>query len=77
MRKDLPKLQDMDRKLKSSDGSSVAASGAVDRSTTNQLPDLLSDDMRRELQRQKWEKEEMEMLDNQDTVYYSNVQYDG
>ena len=40
-------------------------------------PELLSTDMRRELQRQKWEQEQEEMLSEQPTVHYANVQYDG
>ena len=42
-----------------------------------QEPELLSTDMRRELQRQKWEQEQEEMLAEQPTVHYANVQYDG
>jgi len=39
--------------------------------------ELLSTDMRREMQRQKWEKEQEEMLAEQPTVHYANVQFDG
>ena len=42
-----------------------------------QEPELLSTDMRREIQRQKWEQEQEEMLTEQPTVHYSNVQFDG
>ncbi len=39
---------------------------------------LLSDDMRREMLRQKWEKEEQEMLDGPaGPIHYANVQWDG
>ena len=40
-------------------------------------PELMSHDMERELLRQKWERENQDMLENQDTVHYSNVRYDG
>lgn len=42
-----------------------------------QEPELLSTDMLREIQRQKWEQEQEEMLAEQPTVHYSNVQFDG
>ena len=70
MKKDLDKLQSLDVHKKPSDDSHAA-------SATNQLPDLMSADMHREILREKWEKEQQEMLKNQDTVHYANVQFDG
>lgn len=41
-------------------------------------PTLLSEDMRRELQRQKWEKEEEEAMKGPvGPVHYQNIQFDG
>ena len=38
---------------------------------------LMSADMHREMLREKWEKEQRELLDAQETVHYANVQFDG
>ena len=39
--------------------------------------DLMSADMQREMLREKWEKEQRDLLDAQETVHYANVQFDG
>ncbi|KAL0276389.1 UNVERIFIED_CONTAM: hypothetical protein PYX00_003977 [Menopon gallinae] len=41
-----------------------------------ELPDLCSEDMRRELLRQKWEEEERELLDKKN-IHYQHVLFDG
>jgi len=69
MKKDLPKLRDLD--------SSISHGGSNSEETTEQLPDLMSSDMHREILRQKWEAEQKDMLDNQETVHYANVRFDG
>ena len=43
--------------------------------TVDDVPTLLSDDMRKEMLRQKWEKEELEAMNG--PIHYSNVRYDG
>ncbi|XP_067945656.1 coiled-coil domain-containing protein 174-like [Watersipora subatra] len=60
MKKDLEKMQLVDGGSKK----------------TADHPDLMSADMHREMLREKWEAEQREMLENQDTVHYSNVQFD-
>ncbi|EDO42063.1 predicted protein, partial [Nematostella vectensis] len=63
LRKDLPDLQKRDRELNPR------------RSTSP--PTLLSDDMRREMMRQKWEKQEQEAMERPvGPVHYQNIQYD-
>ena len=37
----------------------------------------MSADMYREMLREKWEAEQQEILDKQDTVHYANVRFDG
>ena len=39
------------------------------------MPTLMSDDMRKEMLRQKWEKEELEAMNG--PIHYSNVRFDG
>lgn len=39
--------------------------------------DLMSEDMYREMLREKWEAEQRELLDKQETVHYANVRFDG
>ncbi|KAF6036574.1 hypothetical protein EB796_005108 [Bugula neritina] len=55
----------------------ISHGGSNSEETTEQLPDLMSSDMHREILRQKWEAEQKYMLDNQDTVHYANVRFDG
>lgn len=82
LKKDLPKLQSLDKSIiqevpSSNQGTVPLNSANQQASTTHSTPDLLSEDMRREMLRQKWEEEQRQMLENQDTVHYSNVQFDG
>ena len=37
----------------------------------------MSEDMYREMLREKWEAEQRELLDKQETVHYANVRFDG
>ncbi|XP_078373818.1 coiled-coil domain-containing protein 174-like isoform X2 [Oculina patagonica] len=61
LRKDLKHLQDMDK----------------DMSTRKSPPTLLSEDMRRELMRQKWEKEEEEAMNKPvGPVHYQDIRFD-
>ncbi|XP_060071646.1 coiled-coil domain-containing protein 174-like [Ylistrum balloti] len=60
MRKDLKDLREKDRKTSDK--------------RLNEMPTLLSEDMRREIQRQKWEDEAKANLNG--PVHYSNVQFD-
>ncbi|XP_052086891.1 coiled-coil domain-containing protein 174-like isoform X2 [Mytilus californianus] len=66
MKKDLSILKERDKDLQ----------GKQDRieEKNSALPTLMSDDMRRELLRQKWEKEELEAMNG--PIHYSNVRFD-
>lgn len=72
MRKDLKKLKAKDKDIVRSDSEEEQETGAGAR---REEPDLLSEDMRRDLLRQKWEKEEMENL-TKDSLHYSDVRFD-
>ena len=80
MRKDLIKLQQKDKKIeprerKESSSSEDDIRNNDDRDKSNDEPDMLSEDMRREMIRQKWEKEEMENL-TKDSLHYTDVRFD-
>jgi len=79
MRKDLKKLQQKDRKKepreRKESSSSEDSDRNDDRDKSNDEPDMLSEDMRREMIRQKWEKEEMENL-TKDSLHYTDVRFD-
>ncbi|KAK3754867.1 hypothetical protein QZH41_011341 [Actinostola sp. cb2023] len=63
LRKDLKELQQMDKDIKPTRSPSP--------------PTLLSDDMRREIMRKKWEKEEEEAMNRPvGPVHYQNIQFD-
>ncbi|XP_067675051.1 coiled-coil domain-containing protein 174-like [Haliotis asinina] len=72
MRKDLPQLIQQDKDMAEVRGEAVNRPPPQDDTDT---PSLMSSDMHRELQRQKWEKEEQEAL-KQSNIHYSNVQFD-
>ncbi|GFS12499.1 coiled-coil domain-containing protein 174 [Elysia marginata] len=57
--------------------SSSSSKGGLANKMSDVLPHLMSQDMHREMMRQKWENEARELLDKgQDEVHYSNVQFD-
>jgi hypothetical protein len=67
LRKDLPHMQEIDKSIQ------------PDKKSLPPLTErtLLSDDMKREMLRQKWEKEEEEMMQRQGPTHYENVRFDG
>ena len=77
MKKDLDELKSRDKDLQRPGGRqptpppSVAGASGADTDT----PDLLSEDMRRDLLRQKWEQEEEENL-RKTKLHYRDVLYD-
>jgi len=80
MRKDLKRLQSKNtntekRRDRSSSSSSEDEDEAKHKDDKKDEPDLLSEDMRRQILREKWEKEEMENLEK-DSLHYSDVRYD-
>ncbi|XP_071151754.1 coiled-coil domain-containing protein 174-like [Mytilus edulis] len=68
MKKDLSMLKERDKDLQGKQDR------IEDKEKDNALPTLMSDDMRRELLRQKWEKEELEAMNG--PIHYSNVRFD-
>ncbi|CAG2239487.1 Coiled-coil domain-containing protein 174 [Mytilus edulis] len=68
MKKDLSMLKERDKDLQGKQDR------IEDKEKDNVLPTLMSDDMRRELLRQKWEKEELEAMNG--PIHYSNVRFD-
>ncbi|ESO85019.1 hypothetical protein LOTGIDRAFT_236038 [Lottia gigantea] len=70
LRKDLPVLIEQDKKFSKQPG----AQNEKIKSSSENLPTLLSNDMRREIERQKWEKEELEKI-NEGPIHYANVQH--
>nr|KAG5703955.1 hypothetical protein BaRGS_020552 [Batillaria attramentaria] len=68
MKKDLPYLEKQERPL------SKLASDLGLKVTSSDSPTLLSEDMRRELRRQQWEKEAQEAANG--PIHYANVQFD-
>ncbi|XP_006822366.1 coiled-coil domain-containing protein 174-like [Saccoglossus kowalevskii] len=67
MKKDLKYLQDLDKDL----------NPALKSSNTEDEPDLLSADMKREMLRKKWEEEEAEAMSKPvGPVHYENVRYE-
>ena len=83
MRKDLQRLQQKERRKeprerRSRSSSSEDSDRDHDRredGAGGDEPDMLSEDMRRDLIRQKWEKEEMENL-TKDSLHYTDVRFD-
>lgn len=84
MRRDLSALMKKDQELAISSMEKKSSIKAGDNSKpgdnfkiSEALPQLMSQDMHRELMRQKWENEAKELLEKgQDEVHYSNVQFD-
>ncbi|XP_076076675.1 coiled-coil domain-containing protein 174-like isoform X1 [Mytilus galloprovincialis] len=68
MKKDLGILKERDKDIQGKQDR------IEDKEKDNALPTLMSDDMRRELLRQKWEKEELEAMNG--PIHYSNVRFD-
>jgi len=78
MKKDLKRLQGKNDDLSKrddSDSSSSEDDSKRARHNSGEEPDLLSEDMRRDMLRQKWEKEELENLEK-DSLHYSDVRFD-
>ncbi|XP_063403452.1 coiled-coil domain-containing protein 174-like [Mytilus trossulus] len=68
MKEDLSILKERDKDLQGKQDR------IEDNEKDNAIPTLMSDDMRRELLRQKWEKEELEAMNG--PIHYSNVRFD-
>jgi len=79
MRKDLKRLKrkdkDLSKKEREDSSPERSPSRGEKRGYSDDEPDMLSEDMRRDLLRQKWEKEEMENL-TKDSLHYSDVRFD-
>merc|ERR1711913_47647 len=71
MKKDLKKLKEQDKDLEEDE----EYQDKQEQKKNQEEFDLLSEDMRRELLRQKWEKEEMENL-KKDNLHYGDVVFD-
>lgn len=65
MKKDLPQLMKQDKKLHQSDS---------DVKVDDRSAELMSNDMHKEMLRQKWEQEELAAMNQ--PIHYANVQYD-
>ena len=77
MRKDLPHMMKLDNDLKHVRPPPPSGGRSGSRSPS---PDLLSEDMRRERERVRWEKEAMEELEPEESsgpVHYQTVQHGG
>jgi len=72
MKKDLPDLQRQDKEMVREDTVEPQETG---QGLRKEEPDLLSEDMRRDLIRQKWEQQEMENL-TKENLHYSDVRFD-
>ena len=72
MKKDINELKERDRDL---EGSVRQVGGAQESDTKDEEPSLLSEDMRRELLRKKWEQEEEENL-KKTKVHYKDLLFD-
>lgn len=75
MKKDLSKLKEQDKDLKCDDDKEQKNQEKEEKKRNQEELDMLSEDMRRELLRQKWEKEEMENL-KKDNLHYGDVVFD-
>ncbi|XP_045197619.2 coiled-coil domain-containing protein 174-like isoform X2 [Mercenaria mercenaria] len=83
LRKDLPDVQRQDETLqkKKRKIDEKAQKGHKDfqelRDKSEDIPNLMSADMRREMERQKWEKEEMEKMqeEKEGPIHYADVQH--
>ena len=77
MRKDLKRLQNKEKDLSRKKDPATSSEDEEKRAPrhSDEEPDLLSEDMRRDMLRQKWEKEELENL-TKDSLHYSDVRFD-
>ena len=78
MKKDLKRVQRKNKDIVRSDEDDNSDDDRHERTrpvNSDDEPDLLSEDMRRDMLRQKWEKEEMENL-SKDSLHYTDVRFD-
>ena len=77
MKKDLDELKSRDKDLQRDGGSRQPSSPPPQPGTASaeDTPDMMSEDMRRDLLRQKWEQEEEENL-RKTKLHYRDVLYD-
>lgn len=74
---DLEVMKEQDEKLKKSlHGESISEEKEKENLKDVQLPQLCSEDMKREILRQKWEEQERKLLDKKN-VHYQDVLFDG
>ena len=71
MKKDLPSLKEQDKEIVREDDEEQE----IGQGLRKEDPDMLSEDMRMDILRQKWEQQEMENLEK-DTVHYTDVRFD-